>query len=444
MIRIVVFVLILLEAVTVAAGVAREYRYGILSVNNSMSFWVQRENLSMEKYAFHLARHANLDTELRQFCEDYQIDDVSCHQLREAYRKEFIAPHDNDPRSRIPDSVEEAHLSLSEKLSLKSFVDMLVPKLCHDNNATAMLQILLKKLSPSQRRYWKSSSPVSDIGLTMGHWRNSRTIGIPCMGSEYDWVSRGSWYPIPVLGSAGGIGLTRCQGAIRIAPECDVNSMVSDSCVNDHTPLCDEFVSDNDGGQCALYSFGTADMFIVEEVYHAEGCEVHAFDPTDRFKQHNEAHAKQIGPNFHFHFLGIGRGSSTATNFGFMHGHMLSLAEIHSRFAGREITVLKMDCEGCEWKALHEIVTETPELLSKVHTIILEIHIETTHQVTTSSDLRLIASFYDKYISEMGFKMAYLHEFGLTSHHNVHPVLIELGLHEDICCYEVILHRNLQ
>jgi hypothetical protein len=137
-----------------------------------------------------------------------------------------------------------------------------------------------------------------------------------------------------------------------------------------------------------------------------------------------------------------------------MSGSILNLAEIHALVrhdatiaggggADSPVTVLKMDCEGCEWKALHQIVTETPELLTHVHTIILEMHLETQLQMTTSSDLKLLASFYDHYITRLGFRMAYLHEFGEHSRHQVHPVLVELGLHDNICCYEVILHRSL-
>lgn len=290
------------------------------------------------------------------------------------------------------------------------------------------------------------------------------TVGVPCTGTDavLAW-SDGEWFPVPILGSGSGVGLVRCKGGVRVAPECEVPELLAGTCSKDHTPFCEEFWSSHlrdERSGCVVYSFGTADTFEVEEVFAEAGCQVHAFDPTDQYRQHNEEFAQTLGDNFQFHFIGLGRDVATASTFGTLSGPLLSLLEIETflqeqreelSLSGNrihkgergELTVLKMGCEGCEWKALHQIATETPELLRNVHTIILEMHLETTHQMTTALDLQLLASFYDNYITKMGFKLAYLHEYGEHAHHHVHPVLVELGLHDDVCCYEVIFHRQV-
>jgi hypothetical protein len=302
------------------------------------------------------------------------------------------------------------------------------------------------------------TTTATTTGTGSGTWRNIRSVGVPCAGSyaASAW-SGGQWFPVPILGAGAAIGMAKCESGVRVAPECEVSEVLDGSCITDHTPFCDEFWSTRLGdksGKCVVYSFGTANAFQVEVVFAEAGCVVHTFDPTVHSRQQNEAYAQSLGRNFKFHFVGIGRNT---VNSGATSGPIMTLSDIEKLIlkpmrrsgegtAGKEgssLTVLKMNCEGCEWKALHQIATETPELLDNVHTIILEMHLETTHQMATSSDLKLLASFYDHYIAKMGFRLAYLHEFNEHSHHHVNPALVQLGLHDDICCYETILHRQI-
>jgi hypothetical protein len=87
--------------------------------------------------------------------------------------------------------------------------------------------------------------------------------------------------------------------------------------------------SDN---SCLIYSIGSSNDFEFEKsAYAATGCDIHTFDCT-------VANATNRPPFVQFHPWCLGK------------GHM-SLMEVmvalgHDK---REISLLKMDCEGCEW-----------------------------------------------------------------------------------------------
>jgi hypothetical protein len=105
--------------------------------------------------------------------------------------------------------------------------------------------------------------------------------------------------------------------------------------------------------KCLVYSFGIADEWGFDKDMGAIGCEVYAFDPTVSLPE-------KLAPNVIFHKWGLFGGSrndSAAMKFennkyGKIDGEMYHLGEIIYKLGhqGRNISIFKIDCEGCEWE----------------------------------------------------------------------------------------------
>ena len=112
-------------------------------------------------------------------------------------------------------------------------------------------------------------------------------------------------------------------------------------------------------GGCLVVSVGIGGEWAFEDALVKAGCEVHAFDPTSDLRASHEAHARAGDAKLHFHFVGLGAGANyTATNhsnsYGALSSEFLALdALIATAKRGRDVplTILKVDCEGCEWDA---------------------------------------------------------------------------------------------
>ena len=106
---------------------------------------------------------------------------------------------------------------------------------------------------------------------------------------------------------------------------------------------------------------------------------MHAYDPTAELRRAHEAHGN---PRVHFHYAGLGGGRSTRHNTASTYGNvnsrsLLTLQEMVHMNGGARPTVLKIDCEGCEWLALAQMATETPNVLAQTKLLFLELHVAT-------------------------------------------------------------------
>ena len=111
---------------------------------------------------------------------------------------------------------------------------------------------------------------------------------------------------------------------------------------------------------CLVYSFGIADQWGFEAAMGVLGCEVHAFDPTTNLPA-------MLAPNVTFHHFGLyggPRDKSEAVKFsskayGKITGTMYHLKDIMLLLGHqyRNISVMKLDCEGCEWEVFGYMYT---------------------------------------------------------------------------------------
>ena len=105
---------------------------------------------------------------------------------------------------------------------------------------------------------------------------------------------------------------------------------------------------------------------------------------------------------------------------------------------------------GCEWLALHQIVTETPEILTTVRMIMMELHVTYFNSKMSPLDqVRLIASFWENYIIKLGFRIWFVNDVvgwevlrPKFPPNTLYDLLIELGVDSRFCCYEIGLYRE--
>lgn len=256
---------------------------------------------------------------------------------------------------------------------------------------------------------------------------------------------------------------------------------------------------------CLAYTFGVDGFFNFEGyLIETQNCEVHTFDPSDDSRAAN-LRGEKLYERLFFHYVGLGGGGGggadvglesveVSSHYGRLGGSLVTLGSLmevlgHSsssdssasswnEFASmsegdieelvenlspkylnrqlarpvsdtetenKKLKVLKIDCEGCEWRTLYQIATETPSLLDNLCTIVIEMHLSTTLKVATAVDLQYVASFFELYILGMGFRVQTVHPNpgDVQSHrYNVNPVLVELGLDAGVCCYDVVFHRK--
>lgn len=358
-------------------------------------------------------------------------------------------------RVRIPDFITPfegqdglEYLGLSTIDSLYHFQRFLSDRDCLNDQASISLRKYLSNhFSESMAHFWQ--------GPYWGVWRDVNSALVPCDTST--WVE-GRWHVQPMWGhSFKETSLARCPGEIVETrySTCSPAAGLQFQCGVNWSLRCAEFwkvrapITPSSPAQCLVYSFGIANEWDFEDNSAREmNCEVHAFDPAADMLDVHLAHRQ---PNVYFHHLGLsGNGTVESTAllsnqvYGEYSGRMMALDDIMSLLghSNRKIDVLKIDCEGCEWAALHDIATRSPHLLDNVCNIYIEVHISTTLGMNSIEQIHLMGKFYDEYIKKHGFRLWYRHTSAGHPHdRTLHPLLREMGFSPYVCCYEIGLYQ---
>ncbi|KAL7530585.1 hypothetical protein ACHAWF_003438 [Thalassiosira exigua] len=119
---------------------------------------------------------------------------------------------------------------------------------------------------------------------------------------------------------------------------------------------------------CLVYSIGSRnDISFEKSIYHLTGCETHTFDPTV---------GNFVGKKYStFHPWGLGRAGENAEfrNYKWvaksLEGMMFELGH-----ENRTIDVLKIDCEGCEYKSMVPFLELVASGRAKVDQLQIELH----------------------------------------------------------------------
>jgi len=203
-------------------------------------------------------------------------------------------------------------------------------------------------------------------------------------------------------------------------------------------PICQDWLPETG---CIAYSFGIGNVWDFDDALALRHrCEVHSFDPTDRFL---EQHLQHKVENVHFHFSGLGITNRITQSYAFssqaygsVAAPLQSLELIMSRLKHRVIHVLKIDCEGCEWEALSHAFHYAPGVLSCVRMILLELHFARRHG--DSLKLRYAAEL-GRFIREHGWKMWWGSQIQWGDDRPVQELLEWRDLGGATCCINVAL-----
>lgn len=105
---------------------------------------------------------------------------------------------------------------------------------------------------------------------------------------------------------------------------------------------------------CVVYSVGSNNDFSFEESIHSfnPACEIHTFDPTVKYPTNRP-------PYVHFHRYGVGKSDRLDVKL---------TKDIMQKLGHKSVSVLKVDCEGCEYDAFEGLK------FSNVGQILVEVH----------------------------------------------------------------------
>lgn len=162
--------------------------------------------------------------------------------------------------------------------------------------------------------------------------------------------------------------------------------------------------------RCLVYGIGVATDWTFERSLAMQGCEVHLFDPTISHGDHPDPWLRSIT----FHEWGLysaithafnGSKDARALRYGLVRGTLLSLGAIRHRLghADRTISVLKVDCEGCEWEALSIIPRSTWD---QVDQFVAELHMGTQHSFHSDTELSQATQLVE-HLSSTGLRLWY-------------------------------------
>jgi len=187
--------------------------------------------------------------------------------------------------------------------------------------------------------------------------------------------------------------------------------------------------------ECIMYVFGVGSNDPILRMAGTEyrNCSVFAFDPTIT---HADFMKDEYGGNVKFFNWGLhSLHDDTSWNhsvYGQVTGQLYTLSAIkHSLgHTGRRISLLRLDCEGCEWAVAADIMYE---LMSSIEQVIIEVHFAQSLRFgPKEADVAIAMSTF---LQREFIPIAKFSNWGFSEDQcNIHQELVDAGVDERACC----------
>ena len=106
---------------------------------------------------------------------------------------------------------------------------------------------------------------------------------------------------------------------------------------------------------------------------------------------------------------------------------------------GRNLNILKLDCEGCEWNVFDQLGQSGPGVLEQVDMLLVEVHLSLRLGVTVDRFL----NFFELILERHEFRFVYLRaNAGRSADRHIEDELERLGARGGICCYSMALVKS--
>ena len=192
-----------------------------------------------------------------------------------------------------------------------------------------------------------------------------------------------------------------------------------------------------DSGTCLVYSFGIAKSDAFTNYVAERGCTVFAFDP-------GVDHPLHPWKGVTFHRWGIASGAKggqaeerkyVSSAYGeTKHGRYFTLPEMITKLGhvGKTITIMKLDCEGCEWEAYKDLAT----MDVKVNQLLTELHF--TAGLRFSWEQALKVREFTKFVTSNNLGIFHNSENkGFLHDRKVDDSFVACGMRQGSCCREL-------
>lgn len=162
-------------------------------------------------------------------------------------------------------------------------------------------------------------------------------------------------------------------------------------------------------------------------------CEVHAFDPTSTLESKGNVHVHRFGL--------VTRAQSNSAVYNTYHTSTLKhIRDVMNTLGHTSLSILALDCEGCEWSVLNDIVCSSDIAIGQ---IVIEFHFQKHLGLSTAGDVH-DANHVVECLETNGWELAYWEQSGTSRRDWVYAPDILRALQKTGAAVYATFHRPVK